>query len=170
MRASPPLTRIGLSFLSLLAFAFAVSQVPGVAAVGAGGGVDLLRQPRERAEAGSAGCLTCHAGIEPMHASPAVQLSCVDCHGGDSGVRRPESAAPESPEVEAARVKAHVAPRFPERWSSRDGRPSAANPERSYTLTLEESPEWIRFVNPGDLRVARTTCGPCHLDEVNRVV
>jgi len=24
----------------------------------------------------------CHVGIEPMHASPAVHLTCTDCHGG----------------------------------------------------------------------------------------
>ena len=38
--------------------------------------------------------------------------------------------------------------RFPEAW-----RPSA-NPVRSYTLLNHESPEFVRFVNPGDLRVA----------------
>ena len=50
------------------------------------------------------------------------------------------------------------------------GRVSSANPERSYTLLLAESPEFVRFVNPGDLRVAQETCGTCHQDEVNRVL
>ncbi len=126
--------------------------------------IDLLRQTRATAEVGSRGCVSCHVGIEPMHASPAVQLSCVDCHGGDSSASAPSGTAPGSPEYAAAKEHAHVKPRFPERW------PSSANPERSYTLTLEESPEWIRFVNPGDLRVARTTCGPCHQTQVNRVM
>src|SRR5690606_8690716 len=53
--------------------------------------------------------------------------------------------------------RAHVLPRFPSRWKS------SANPERSYTWLLKESPEFVRFVNPGDLRVAREACGACHL-------
>ena len=36
----------------------------------------------------------------------------------------------------------------PEAWDS------SANPVRSYTLLNHESPEFVRFVNPGDLRVA----------------
>ncbi len=147
--------------LAGLAFAFAMAQDAGVPS--STSRIALLRQPRTVADAGSRGCLSCHVGIEPMHASPAVQLSCVDCHRGDAAAGAPPGAGPASAEYLAAKDRAHVRPRFPERW------PSAANPERSYTLTLEESPEWIRFVNPGDLRVARKTCGPCHLDQVNRV-
>ena len=37
--------------------------------------------------------------------------------------------------------------------------PVPANPVRSYTLLNHESPEFIRFVNPGDLRVAHISCG-----------
>ena len=40
---------------------------------------------------------------------------------------------------------------------------------RSYTLLNHESPEFIRFVNPGDLRVAEFTCGQCHEKEVLQV-
>jgi len=32
--------------------------------------------------------------------------------------------------------------------------PSSGNPVRSYTLLNYESPEFVRFVNPGDLRIA----------------
>ncbi|HLX61260.1 MAG TPA: hypothetical protein VKX17_08250 [Planctomycetota bacterium] len=43
---------------------------------------------------------------------------------------------------------------------------SAANPRRSNAAWLMESPEFVRFVNPGDLRVARYSCGTptsnCH--------
>ena len=48
---------------------------------------------------------------------------------------------------------------------------SSANPVRSYTLLNHESPEFIRFVNPGDLRVAHLSCGTtsCHADEVLQV-
>src|SRR5688500_15508475 len=43
----------------------------------------LLKQSQSQADAKSAGCLSCHAGIEPMHASAAVKLACTDCHGGN---------------------------------------------------------------------------------------
>jgi hypothetical protein len=139
-----------------------------------------LMQSREAALAGSRGCLGCHAGIEPIHASEAVQISCVQCHGGDASAERPAGAQPGSPGYEAALAAAHVRPRFPERWARRasaggsgsapPGRLSSANPERSYTLLLAESPEFVRFVNPGDLRVAQETCGPCHQEQVNRVL
>ena len=43
---------------------------------------------------------------------------------------------------------------------------SPANPKRSYTLLNKESPEFIRFVNPSDYRVAREACGSCHLEVI----
>ena len=58
---------------------------------------------------------------------------------------------------------AHVCPDFPDAW------PSSANPVRTYTLLNHESPEFIRFVNPGDLRVAHISCGACHADQVLQV-
>ncbi|HEY8020415.1 MAG TPA: multiheme c-type cytochrome [Thermoanaerobaculia bacterium] len=156
----------GIAALSWMAIAVAAAL-----AAGSRSGSSLLLQSRQRAEAGSRGCLTCHAGIEPMHASPAVQLGCVDCHGGDPAAAPPSGAVPGDPAYESARARAHVLPLHPERWPRRpSGAPSSANPERAYTLTLEESPEFIRFVNPGDLRVAAETCGPCHLAQVNRVL
>jgi len=94
-------------------------------------------------------CITCHDGIEPMHASRAVRLSCTDCHGGNGATRVKEEA--------------HVKPRFPATW------PSSANPQRSYTALLQESPEFVKFINPGDLRVAQETCGNCHQKQVNAV-
>ena len=51
-------------------------------------------------------------------------------------------------------------PRFPDAWHY----PSSANPERTYTLLNKEAPEFIRFINPGDLRVAEKACGNCHQD------
>ena len=36
-------------------------------------------------------------------------------------------------------------------------------------LLNHESPEFIQFVNPGDLRVAEKTCGLCHADIVHNV-
>jgi hypothetical protein len=61
--------------------------------------------------------------------------------------------------------KAHVQPRnaaFKNR---------ANLPERAYTLWLKESAAYVKFVNPGDLRVAAETCGAagCHAPEVRFV-
>jgi len=109
----------------------------------------LFRQTKEQAAPKSSGCLTCHKNIEPMHASSAVKLGCTDCHGGDP--------------VATTKEKAHIHPLHPEIWKT------SANPERSYTALLQESVEFVKFVNPGDLRVAQETCGTCHAREVNAV-
>lgn len=94
----------------------------------------------------SHGCITCHTDVGNMHGTNTVQIGCTDCHGGNA---------------EAVDVRsAHVAPRYPAAWRN------SANPVRSYTLLNHESPEFIRFVNPGDLRVAHIACGQCHANEV----
>ena len=130
----------------------------------------LLNQTQAEADAKSTGCLSCHAGIEPMHAQDDVKLGCTDCHGGNVEATA-AGAAPGSPAYAAAQRAAHVSPRFPERWADPQNpeRISSANPVRSYTLLNHESSEFIRFVNPGDLRVADESCGPCHASEVQRV-
>ncbi|HUP46352.1 MAG TPA: hypothetical protein VM779_12660 [Thermoanaerobaculia bacterium] len=110
----------------------------------------------------SDGCLSCHAGIEPMHASGAVRLTCIDCHGGNPAAGR-SGAAPGTAEYERARQQAHVPPGNPLIWRT------SANPPRTYTALLDESPEFVRFMNPGDLRVARQTCGGCHPRQVAAV-
>jgi hypothetical protein len=106
-------------------------------------------QTAAEADAKSTGCLTCHKNIEPMHQSAAVRLGCTDCHGGNATATKKEEA--------------HVHPRHPELWKT------SANPPRTYTRWLDESPEFVKFVNPGDLRVAQETCGGCHQKEVNAV-
>ncbi len=110
--------------------------------------VDLAGQGPDAVAAKSNGCVTCHQGACDPHAKPTVRLGCTDCHGGNAGVLVKELA--------------HVRPRYPEAW------PSAGNPVRSYTLLNHESPEFTRFVNPGDLRVAHISCGTsgCHPREV----
>ena len=110
--------------------------------------LDLIRQSQEAADAKSLGCLSCHNGVEKMHKSPAVKLGCTDCHGGNAEIKT---------------IEAHVKPKYPDKWKS------AANPKRSYTLLNKESKEFVRFVNPGDLRVADITCAPCHSDAVLNV-
>ena len=109
-------------------------------------------RPTEAAAAKSAGCITCHQGQHDPHGKPeTVRLGCVDCHGGN----------PQATDQQ----QAHVWPRFPDAWRS------SGNPVRSYTLLNHESPEFIRFVNPGDLRVAHLSCGTtsCHADQVLQV-
>jgi len=113
-------------------------------------------------QAKSAGCLTCHEGTDSktMHSNPAVKLGCTDCHGGNAREEKPTSAHSLADSAyRASMERAHVMPRYPESWHY----PSSANPERSYTLLNRESPEFTRFVNPSDYRVAREACGACHL-------
>lgn len=111
------------------------------------------------AAAKSAGCKSCHTASDEdsMHPSKAVVLGCADCHGGDPTAAITPGIAASDPRYLAVRDKAHVLPRYPKSW------PSSANPQRSYTLLNREAPEFIRFVNPSDFRVARQACGACHL-------
>ncbi len=122
------------------------------------------RQEVADVEAKSSGCFSCHTKTEApsMHATPAVRLGCTDCHGGDPAVRGDPALGFDHPEYVAAREKAHVLPRYPKGWHY----PSSANPERGYTLLNKEAPEYIRFVNPGDYRVARDACGACHMPTI----
>jgi hypothetical protein len=113
--------------------------------------IDLLRQNADEAGRKSASCVVCHQNTCDPHARATLQLGCADCHGGNPCAHTKEEA--------------HEQPRFPDAW------PSSANPVRSYTLLNHERPEFIRFVNPGDLRVAHLSCGlsGCHPKEVLEV-
>ncbi|MEX0708282.1 MAG: hypothetical protein WD078_09985 [Woeseia sp.] len=117
------------------------------------------QQTRAAADAGSAGCVSCHTQTDAstMHVSRAVVLGCVDCHGGDASVTAPLGPASEE-EQATARDAAHVLPLYPDTWHYPDSR----NPERSYTLLNRESREYVRFVNPSDYRVVDDACGACH--------
>ncbi len=119
-------------------------------------------QDWSQGDAKSEGCVSCHTATDrkTMHASEAVVLGCVDCHGGDATVRVESHLKMTDSAYVSARDKAHVLPKYPHAWNW----PSSANPERSYTLLNREAPEYIRFVNPSDYRVARQACGSCHLD------
>ncbi|MEY4527786.1 MAG: hypothetical protein RL768_1505 [Nitrospirota bacterium] len=132
---------------------------------------DLIKQTPEEAAAKSRGCVSCHTTTdEPtMHASRVVQLGCVDCHGGQADVVLPEGSAPRDEAYHNTLRAAHVAPRSEKAWSRSDGTLMSGNPPQSYTQLLKEDPAFIRFVNPGDLRVARLVCGTCHLKEVSQV-
>jgi hypothetical protein len=119
------------------------------------------RQTAQDALAKSLGCISCHTATDhtTMHVNTGVILGCTDCHGGDAKVVKPETAAPKDPSYRVATDSAHVLPKFPKAWNF----PSSATPERTYTLLNREAPEFVRFINPGDYRVARDACGACHL-------
>jgi hypothetical protein len=89
-------------------------------------------------------CLVCHAGIEEMH--PEARLSCVDCHGGD--------------DTTTNKLTAHVQPAKSSEAAERDER----------VAPLERDLAYRRFRNPMDLRVAATTCGKCHEQDVQHVI
>ncbi len=94
-------------------------------------------------------CVGCHDGCRDPHPGNR-QATCVHCHGGDP--------------TQSTKLLAHPKPSFPEEWAT------SGNPERPYMLTMEESQAWVQFVNPGDLRVANKTCGPCHAAETLQVM
>ena len=117
------------------------------------------KQPQTEADRKSAGCISCHTDSDAttMHVSSAVVLGCTDCHGGNPTFSVP-AGAPSDAAVAETRDFAHVQPRYPKSWHY----PSSANPKQSYTLLNRESPEFIRFVNPSDYRIAGEACGACH--------
>ncbi|HET9679372.1 MAG TPA: hypothetical protein VFP95_02285, partial [Gammaproteobacteria bacterium] len=122
-------------------------------------------QSLEQAAAKSEGCVSCHitTDAKTMHENPGVVLGCTDCHGGDASVVLNGPYQQGSDKYRALLKKAHVLPRFPERWNW----PSSANPKHTYTLLNKEYPAFIRFMNPGDLRIAEKSCGACHGDIVH---
>lgn len=108
--------------------------------------VDMYRQSKSEAAAKSHSCIQCHSQVGNMHPPNTVNIGCTDCHGGNAN--------------DLTKLGSHVQPRYPALW------PTAANPVRSYALLNYESPEFVRFMNPGDLRVAHIACGQCHANEV----
>jgi hypothetical protein len=111
-------------------------------------GVNLLAQTDGEAAAKSVGCVNCHQNVGDPHGKPTLRLGCTDCHGGNAQCDSKEQA--------------HVRPRYPHLW------PTSGNPVRSYALLNQEDPAFIRFVNPGDFRIAHISCGTanCHPKEV----
>jgi hypothetical protein len=111
-------------------------------------GVNLLAQSAAERDRKSVGCVRCHQNTGDPHAKGTLRIGCTDCHGGDASANEKKTA--------------HVPARYPQFW------PTSGNPVRSYTLLNHESPEFVRFVNPGDLRIAHISCGTanCHPQEV----
>lgn len=127
------------------------------------------------------GCTDCHGGnavvLKPAgddYAAPghgAGHDAHGDDHAGDSGSHDDPSVIEThgkhpgrvyTPTYRAAMDEAHVLPRYPERWDV----PQARNPERTYALLNKEPPQFVRFMNPGDLRIADEACGACHMPVV----
>lgn len=154
------------------------------------------QQTWELADEKSAGCVSCHTASDQktMHTNPGVVLGCVDCHGGQAKVWKPEGAHKGDTAYFEAMELAHVLPTYPSVWhysslkdkhaknadhssgthdDEHDSSPkkqhhgprhTSANPERSYSWLNAESPEFTRFINPGDYRIAREACGACHME------
>ena len=120
-------------------------------------------QSEAQAQIKSKGCISCHtiSDNHTMHANPAVIIGCTDCHGGNAAIHISEKIREKTKgaEYREAMDQAHVMPRNEKFWKY----PSSANPENSYTKLNKEHPAYIRFINPGDLRIAREACGACHL-------
>jgi hypothetical protein len=148
-------------------FAFVSKRV--LAGVVAGGACLLaswaLLRGQPAAVQTSAGCVSCHGLTDApsMHTTGTVHLTCTDCHGGKDDVVKPSDAAPGSSAYQQAMKRAHPQPRLAEFGKS------SANPVRAYADWLKEDKEYIKFINPGDLRVVGQTCGNCHAKEVRNV-
>ncbi len=128
---------------------------------------ELMKQSDAEVTRKSAGCVSCHTQTDSktMHEARNVKLGCTDCHGGNAGATAPAGTASGNPDYEAAKKAGHVQPHDAHLFAS------SANPQRAAAAWLKESWDFVRFVNPGDLRVARVTCGTvgCHPNEVAQV-
>lgn len=114
-------------------------------------------------------CGVCHApahvdgGIEEAH--PWAALSCVDCHGGQPWVcNGKQSVVAGKPTCDGTwlyeKARAHVS--------------QGTGPRFIKNLSTEQldalDPAYLRFVNPGDLRIVDQTCGRCHGEVVKQVL
>src|ERR1700730_7431427 len=144
---SPNLLRLAVSaFLIVLALLFALEHRS--RAQSQSSQSSLLTQTQAEADRKTAGCVTCHVSTdEPtMHPTGTVRLGCVDCHGGDATASIATGTPKDSIAYERAKRQAHPQPR--DAVYSR----GSANVERPFAKWLHESYEYVRFVNPGDLR------------------
>ena len=121
---------------------------------------DRPERTREETDRLDAACTRCHAGVEDPHTKRVIAIACIDCHGGKDVPDAPRPAA-------RAAGEEGRCPASPDRKED-DVFRSSANPERSYTHLLREKWDVVRFINPGDLRVAHATCAGsrCHSQTV----
>lgn len=127
-------------------------------------------------------CLACHEGITDVH--PYFALACVDCHGGNDQVPEIQSAlaarAPVNIRDQAFLKSSHVLPLDPRSWWANgiddddDGEIDEVGEffdprlEREGIVgvtpfqidsEMNTDMDYLRFINPGDLRVAQVGCG-----------
>jgi len=98
-------------------------------------------------------CLSCHQGVEPIHEQGVEPTACVVCHGGDGEALTIEDAHVLPPD-NYAQIRGSALPVAPNGYI-KDFAPDQ----------LDQLPaEYVRFINPGDLRAAEQTCGAagCH--------
>lgn len=104
------------------------------------------------------GCISCHQGIEAVHASGIAPTECTVCHGGDG---------------EASTIEAGHVP-VPGDWEAIRG---GALPPAPVGFIKDMAPDqldrldpaYVQFVNPGDIRVAAQTCGACHPEQAKNM-
>src|SRR5262245_30211977 len=108
---------------------------------------ELRKQTEEDVAKKSAGCISCHTQTDSksMHES-SVAVGCTDCHGGNAGPTAPGVQKPGDKEYEAQKDAAHVLPKNHHLFMT------SANAERAGAAWLKESWDYVRFVNPGDIR------------------
>ncbi len=118
-------------------------------------------QSREAAAQKSAGCMSCHSPMDEatMHPTKTVQLGCTDCHGGNAEASVAAGASANSSEYVAAKLKAHIQPR------DAIFRNRGARAPDVFAKWLKEPAEYVKFVNPGDLRVAAILMGSGSLQQ-----
>lgn len=117
--------------------------------------VGVLAGCPDPAYEGADRCISCHKGIEQVHAS-IKPGSCVVCHGGDAKATTKQAA--------------HIA--VPSNWSVIRG---TALPPAPVGFIRDFAPDqldaldvaYVRFINPGDIRAVGATCGAagCHPSE-----
>jgi hypothetical protein len=119
-------------------------------------------------------CLACHDGISDMH--PAFALSCVDCHGGNDAVTVPASVDVRDQQILRA---SHVLPKEPELWwanGADDDDDGEVDEDSEFFRQFEFDNEmnrdvnYLRFINPGDLRVAEVSCGGRNRNALNEAM
>jgi hypothetical protein len=127
-------------------------------------------------------CLACHEGITDIH--PDFALSCTDCHGGNDQVAMPAVVNIRDQDL---LKKSHVLPLDPEMWWAngiddngdgrvdevgeffdgrtvdQDGNAGLAEARLAKRSQLDSEMNhdvnYLRWLNPGDLRVAQVGCG-----------
>ena len=118
-------------------------------------------------------CLGCHNGITDVH--PYFALACIDCHGGNDKVNLPAQLNIRDSALLAA---SHVRPLDSTLWWPNgiddnnngvvdepgeffDGRliVEGGATRAQWDSEINSDMNYLRFINPGDLRVADASCG-----------